>query len=100
MQYYFLKSESVSTKDRLGVCKYDWIYIAQLSCHLEVPLGANVLSYCCALVAPYTVRSLARGPRVLIGWPLSLDFGLDGRLLLARRGGFMFNSSSSLLRAG
>ena len=29
---------------------------------------------------------LARGPRVLIGWPLPLGFGLDGRLLLARRG--------------
>ena len=48
--------------------------------------------------APSTVRPLARDPRVLIGWPLPLGFGLDGRLLLARRGGvggFMFNSSSS-----
>ena len=25
-------------------------------------------------------------PRVLVGWPLPLGFGLDGRLLLARRG--------------
>ena len=29
---------------------------------------------------------LARGPRVLIGLPLPLRFGLDGRLLLAWRG--------------
>jgi len=36
--------------------------------------------------APSTVRPLARGPRVLVGWPLPLGFGLDGRLLLARRG--------------
>ena len=36
--------------------------------------------------APSTVRPLARDPRVLIGWPLPLGFGLDGRLLLARRG--------------
>ena len=36
--------------------------------------------------ASSTVRSLAReDPRVLIGWPLPLDFGLDGRLLLAWR---------------
>ena len=32
------------------------------------------------------VRPLARDPRVLIGWPFPLGFGLDGRLLLARRG--------------
>ena len=37
-------------------------------------------------LAPSTVRPLARGPRVLIGLPLPLGFGLDGRLLLARRG--------------
>jgi hypothetical protein len=37
--------------------------------------------------APSTVRPLARDvPRVLVGWPLPLGFGLDGRLLLARRG--------------
>ena len=36
--------------------------------------------------APSTVRPLARDPRVLIGWPLPLGFGLGGRLLLARRG--------------
>ena len=36
--------------------------------------------------APSTMRPLARDPRVLIGWPLPLGFGLDGRLLLARRG--------------
>ena len=36
--------------------------------------------------APSTVRPLARDPRVLIGWPFPLGFGLDGRLLLARRG--------------
>ena len=35
---------------------------------------------------PRTVRPLARDPQVLIGWPLPLGFGLDGRLLLARRG--------------
>ena len=38
------------------------------------------------ILAPSTVRSLARDPRVLIGWPLPLGFGLDGCLLLARRG--------------
>ena len=36
--------------------------------------------------APSTVRPLARDLRVLIGWPFPLGFGLDGRLLLARRG--------------
>ena len=36
--------------------------------------------------APSTVRPLAMDPRVLIGWPFPLGFGLDGRLLLARRG--------------
>ena len=36
--------------------------------------------------APATVRPLARDPRVLIGWPLPLGFGLGGCLLLARRG--------------
>ena len=35
--------------------------------------------------APSTVRPFARDPRVLIGWPLPLGFGLGGRLLLARR---------------
>ena len=30
--------------------------------------------------------SATAAPRVLIGWPLPLGFGLDGRLLLARRG--------------
>ena len=34
---------------------------------------------------------LARDPRVFVGWPLPLGFGLDGRLLLARRGRVMFN---------
>ena len=34
--------------------------------------------------APSTARPLARPPRVLVGWPLPLRFGLDGRLLLAR----------------
>ena len=38
------------------------------------------------LVAPSTVRPLTRGPWVLIGWPLPLGFGLNGCLLLARRG--------------
>ena len=37
-------------------------------------------------VAPSTVRPLARDLRVLIGWPFPLGFGLDGRLLLERRG--------------
>ena len=36
--------------------------------------------------APSTVRPLAMDLRVLIGWPFPLGFGLDGRLLLARRG--------------
>ena len=35
---------------------------------------------------PSTVRPLARDPRVLVGWPLPLGFGLGGCLLLARRG--------------
>ena len=39
-----------------------------------------------AKLAPSTVRPLARDLRVLIGWPFPLGFGLDGRLLLARRG--------------
>ena len=29
---------------------------------------------------------MARDPRVLVGWPFPFGFGLDGRLLLARRG--------------
>ena len=41
--------------------------------------------------APSTTRRARRfeggcPPRVLIGWPFPLGFGLDGRLLLARRG--------------
>ena len=36
--------------------------------------------------APSTARPLVRDPRVLIGWPLPLGFGLVGCLLLARRG--------------
>ena len=40
----------------------------------------------CERIAPSTVRPLARDLRVLIGWPFPLGFGLDGRLLLARRG--------------
>ena len=35
---------------------------------------------------PRTARPLARGPRVLVGWPLPLGVGLDGRSLLERRG--------------
>ena len=31
------------------------------------------------------VRPLARDPRILVGWPFPLGFGLDGRFLLARR---------------
>ena len=48
--------------------------------------GCQLISPC--QVAPSTVRplALARDPRVLIGWPFPLGFGLDGRLLLARRG--------------
>ena len=39
-----------------------------------------------SMEAPSTIHPLARDPpRVLIGWPLPLGFGLDGRLLLARR---------------
>ena len=34
----------------------------------------------------HRVRPLARNPRILIGWPFPLGFGLGGRLLLARRG--------------
>ena len=44
--------------------------------------GAAVWLMC----APSTVRPLARDLRVLVGWPFPLGFGLDGRLLLARRG--------------
>ena len=40
------------------------------------------------------MRPLARVLRALVGWPFPLGFGLDGRLLLARRGRVMFNSSS------
>ena len=37
--------------------------------------------------APFTVCPLARDLRVLVSWPFPfLGFGLDGRLLLARRG--------------
>ena len=36
--------------------------------------------------APSTVHPLARDSRVLLGWPLPLGFGLDGCLLLVRRG--------------
>ena len=41
---------------------------------------------------PPTVRPFTMGPRVLVGLPLPLRFGLGGCLLLARRGwaGFMF----------
>ena len=39
------------------------------------------------LPEPSTAHPLARDPRrALIGWPLPLGFGLDGRFLLARRG--------------
>ena len=38
------------------------------------------------IFASSTMRPLARDPRVLIGLPLPLGYGLDGRLLLARRG--------------
>ena len=41
---------------------------------------------CSQSAAPSTVRPLARDPRVLVGWPFPLGFGLDGRLLLERRG--------------
>ena len=37
------------------------------------------------VLAPSTVRPLARDLRVLVGWPFPLGFGLDERLLLARR---------------
>ena len=36
--------------------------------------------------AVFAVPGVRSAPMVLIGWPLPLDFGLDGRLLLARRG--------------
>ena len=51
--------------------------------------GARGAQWCFMVLhgaAPPTVRPLARDPRVLIGWPFPLGFGLDGRLLLARRG--------------
>ena len=50
----------------------------------SVPLHERWLQH--ALRVPSTVRPLARDPRVLVGWPFPLGFGLDGRLLLARRG--------------
>ena len=43
--------------------------------------GAPISSHDLIQAAPFTVRPLARDPRVLIGWPLPLGFGLDGRLL-------------------
>ena len=55
--------------------------------------------YCCVRdnrVAPSTARLLARGPRVLVGWPLPLGFGLDpGACYWNGVGGVVFNSSSS-----
>ena len=54
---------------------------------LLVRASAVLKSQCSRGQAPSTVRPLARDPRVLVvGWPLPLGFGLDGRLLLARRG--------------
>ena len=50
------------------------------------PMTTRCLVVALATKAPSTVRPLARDPRVLIGWPFPLGFGLDGRLLLARRG--------------
>ena len=59
-----------------------------------IPTGATAHPYFTSVgvlppPAPSTVHPLARDdPRVLIGWPFPLGFGLDGRLLLARRGRF------------
>ena len=54
----------------------------------------GVGGFCCAIHHHYcthhratsTARPSTRAPRVLFGCPLPLGFGLDGRLLLARRG--------------
>ena len=43
------------------------------------------------------VRPLARDPRVLVGWPLPLGFGLDERLLLERRGRVYVQFSSIII---
>ena len=43
-------------------------------------------SFAPTTVRPSLAKAWARDPRVPIGWPLPLGFGLDGRLLLARRG--------------
>ena len=40
----------------------------------------------CAALVPHCGRICGAAPSVLIGWPLPLGFGLDGRLLLERRG--------------
>ena len=40
--------------------------------HAEVPQKRAQ-----STLAPFTVRPLARDPRVLIGWPLPFGFGLD-----------------------
>ena len=60
---------------------------------LRLQLGTRTLDW--PQAPPSTVRPLARDPRVLIGWPFPLGFGLDGRLLLARRGRVVFNSQPS-----
>ena len=49
-------------------------------------ISGEMAPFISELCAPSTVRPLARDLRVLIGWPFPLGFGLDGRLLLARRG--------------
>ena len=49
-------------------------------------VGLLVCLCASASCAPSTVRPSARDPWVLIGWPLPLGLGLDGRLLLARCG--------------
>ena len=54
---------------------------------LQAPGCESLVVVCGVTSAPSTVRPLARDLRVLVGWPFPLlGFGLDGRLLLARRG--------------
>ena len=60
-------------------------------------LAEPSLSPASLALAPSTVRPLARGPRVLIGWPLPLGFGLDGRLLLAFWGGLLRKTHTQVI---
>ena len=53
---------------------------------LEATWEERTRATCTPKTEPSALHPLARGPRVPIGWPLPLGFGLGGSLLLARRG--------------